>query len=425
MNNINDRNDETRELANDEHEFISKNFLDANYTSADNFKNRKNSKKSKILSYAVVGIICSVLGGTVSTAASLYILPKTNLFKNSPLYQSVSQNYSNSVSPSSLGTSSSSLSVAPVSSNKGALTVAEIAKRVGPAVVGINVTSAANSDAFGFSQGQQQGSGSGIIISEDGYILTNYHVINGADKIQVVLNNKQQVSAKVINYNAQLDLAIIKVTQNVKMPAVAELGTSSQMQVGDPVVAIGNPLGMELYGTVTTGIVSAMNRQVQASEGSNATETYIQTDAAINPGNSGGALVNNLGQVIGINSAKIGGNGVEGIGFAIPIDIVKPQLNSLLKPVLKLGIEGRDITSDLSEQYNIPQGVYVAQVQEFSAAEKAGLQVGDVIEKFDGKTVKSVNDINTIKAQHKAGDKVQIDINRNGSNKTLTLTLSE
>jgi serine protease Do len=240
-----------------------------------------------------------------------------------------------------------------------------------------------------------------------------------------VLNNKKKVPAKVINYNAKLDLAIIKVTEKVKMPAVAELGNSSQMQVGDPVVAIGNPLGMELYGTVTTGVISAMNRKIQSSEGGNVTETYIQTDAAINPGNSGGALVNNLGQVIGINAAKIGGNGVEGIGFAIPIDIVKPQLKSLLKPVLKIGILARDITPDLSKQYNIPQGVYIVQVQEFSAAEKAGLQAGDVIEKFDGKVVKSVNDINNIKAEHKAGDKVQIVINRNGSNKTLTLTLSE
>jgi serine protease Do len=373
-------------------------------------KPRYNYKGKKILSYVMVGLICSVIGGTASTAASLYLLPKSNFFKNTPLYQSMAQN-----------SSTQTLKISPTSAITGSLSVADIAKKVGPAVVGVSVKSSSQGGFFSTSQ-EQEGMGSGIIINEDGYILTNYHVINGADTVSVIFNNKQEAPAKIINYDSNLDLAIIKVTTNVKMPAVAELGSSADMQVGDPVVAIGNPLGKELLGTVTTGVISALNRQITVG---NSTQNLIQTDAAINPGNSGGALVNSLGQVIGINSAKIGGDGVEGIGFAIPIDIVKTKINNLLKPILKIGISARDITSDIASQYQIPQGVYVVQVQEFSAAEKAGLQAGDIILKFDGKSVKSVDDINKIKSNHKSGDEVKLDISRNGQNRTLNLKLTE
>jgi serine protease Do len=175
-------------------------------------------------------------------------------------------------------------------------------------------------------------------------------------------------------------------------------------------------------GTVTTGVISAVNREITVG---NSKQSFLQTDAAINPGNSGGALVNSLGQVIGINSAKIGGNGVEGIGFAIPIDTVKPKIDSLLKPILKIGISARDIDEATSKEYNIHKGVYIVQVEQFSAAEKAGLQQGDVIVKFDGKSVTSVNDINAIKSTHKSGDTIKMEINRNGKNISLSLKLSE
>jgi serine protease Do len=353
------------------------------------------------------------VGGTVSTAASLYYLPKSNFFKNTPLYQSIKQQN---------GSSSNFINASPVSANS-SLTVAQIAKKVGPAVVGISTKSIAQND-IGLSQ-NQEGMGSGIIINEQGYILTNYHVINGAQEVKVIFNDKKEVSAKVINYDSNMDLAIIKVTDNVKMPAVAELGSSDAIQVGDPVVAIGNPMGKELLGSVTTGIISAKNREIQESAGSTSKQTFLQTDAAINPGNSGGALLNSLGQVIGVNTAKLGGNGVEGLGFAIPMDSIKPKIDSLLKPILKIGISGRDITSDLAKQNNVPEGVYVAQVQEFSAAEKSGLQVGDIITKFDGKSIKSINEINTIKATHKSGDDITIELIRDGKKKVLKLKLSE
>lgn len=376
-----------------------------------NFKNKGGRKR--IFSYVMVGLICSMVGGITSTAASLYLLPKSSLFKNTPLYQSISSNTNSS--------SGNNFKASPMSTAAGALSVTEIAKKVSPAVVGVSIKSQGNPDMFGFSK-TEEGMGSGIIINEEGYILTNYHVINGANVVSVIFNNKKEVSAKIINYDKNLDLAIIKVTENVKMPAVAELGSSKDMQVGDPVVAIGNPLGKELLGSVTSGIISAANREIEVGD---TKQTLIQTDAAINPGNSGGALVNSAGQVIGINSAKMGGNGVEGLGFAIPIDIVKPKIDGLLKPILKIGISGRDITADLAKRYNMPEGIYVVQVQEFSPSEKCGIHPGDIIQKFDGKAVKSVDDLNKIKSQHKSGDEIKVQLYRDGSSKTVNLKLSE
>jgi serine protease Do len=220
-----------------------------------------------------------------------------------------------------------------------------------------------------------------------------------------------------------MDLAVIKVTEKTTMPGVAELGNSKDLQVGDQVVAIGNPLGKEFLGSVTSGIVSALNREVQVENSK--TQTLIQTDAAINPGNSGGPLVNSQGQVIGINSAKLGGNGVEGMGFSIPIDLIKPKISSLSKPLLLLGITCRDVSSDDAKQYNVPVGVGVIQVNPNSSAQKAGLEANDIITKFDGKSVKTTDELNSIKSSHKAGDEISIEVYRNGSTKSLTLKLTE
>lgn len=224
-----------------------------------------------------------------------------------------------------------------------------------------------------------------------------------------------------------MDLAVIKVTNsNVTMPGVAELGSSSNLEVGDPVVAIGNPLGLEFFGTVTTGVVSALNRQVAV--GNSASQTLIQTDAAINPGNSGGPLVNSQGQVIGITSSKLTdtGEGVsaEGMGFAIPIDVVKPKISSLIKPMILLGITVRDVTQDDSQSNNVPQGVSVITVNPGSSAANAGIESSDIITKFDGKTIKTTDDLNNAKSKHNVGDKVSVGINRNGTNKNLTVTLT-
>lgn len=379
-----------------------------------NVKNtkKKKNKKGKFLSYIVVGLICALIGSISSSAAFMYVLPKSNFFKNTPLYQSMNNNETTKVSTPPV----------PIAANTSGLSVTEIAKKVGPAVVGVSTKTAAQRDILGFIEKGQEGMGSGIIFNKDGYILTNYHVINGAQKISVILNNGKEVPAKVVNYDAALDLAVIKLTDKTKMPAVAEFGKSKDLQVGESVVAIGNPLGKELLGSVTTGVISAVNREISIQ---GEKHTYIQTDAAINPGNSGGALVNSLGQVIGINSAKMGGNGVEGLGFAIPIDDVKPKIQNLLKPILVIGISASSVTDEISKERNLPVGVYIHEVQQYSAAEKAGLKPGDVIIKFDGKTVKTVAKINDIKAKHNSGDIIKVNIIRNGDKKTINLKLSE
>lgn len=394
------------------------NTVNASYTIVDEKKaERKPEKKGlhkRIASYIIVGIVCSMLGGTAAGGAILYLLPRSQAFNDTPLYQSIKQN----------NNSGGYISATPASASTGtgALTATEIAKKVGPAVVGVSIKSPGQVDIFGFQQDDTEGIGSGIIFNEEGYILTNYHVIDGANEINVILSSKQEVPAKVVNYDENLDLAVIKVTKSVKMPAIAEFGNSKDVQVGDPVVAIGNPLGKELLGTVTAGVISAVNREIKVGK---TTQTLLQTDAAINPGNSGGALVNSLGQVIGINSAKMGGSGVEGLGFAIPIDIVKPKINNLLKPILKIGISCRDITSEISKRYDLPVGIYVAEVQQFSPAEKAGLRAGDVITKFDGKKVKTTEELNSIKSTHKSGDEVKLEVTRDDKNITVTMKLTE
>ena len=396
-------------------EYSNDTFTDSDYEVKTISKKTKHRSGKKIASYVAVGLICSIIGGTAFGIASLYFLPTTGFFKSSPLYQNLSQQASLN--------NSGAYKASPIIATSGGLTVAEIAKKVSPAVVGVSTKSSVSTNSlFGGSQ-EQDGMGSGIIINDQGYILTNYHVISGAQTITVILNNKKEVPAKVVNYDANMDVAIIKVTGNVTMPAVAELGSSSNLQVGDQVVAIGNPLGKEFLGSVTSGIVSALNREVKVENSK--TETLIQTDAAINPGNSGGPLVNSQGQVIGINSAKLGGNGVEGMGFSIPIDLIKPKISSLSKPLLLLGITCSDVTSDQAQQNNVPVGVAVIQVNPSSPAQKAGLQADDIITKFDGKTIKTTDELNSIKASHKAGDKINIEVYRNGSTKSLTLTLTE
>lgn len=369
----------------------------------------KRGMSKKVLSYIMVGVLCTSIGGAASSVATIKYLNSKNVAASS------------STPSTSSKTESSAMKT---SSNTVPLSVANIAKQVGPAVVGVSTKSVTSVDMFGFPE-SEEGMGSGIIFNEDGYILTNYHVVNGAKQITVIFNNGtegKEIPAKLVNYNPSMDLAVIKLTENVKVPAVAEFGDSDSLQVGDPAIAIGNPLGKQFLGTVTAGVISAVNREVSVD---GQKQKYIQTDAAINPGNSGGALVNTYGQVIGINTAKIGGSQIEGLGFAIPINAVKPLIDSLTKPILKIGISALNIDEKLSKEHDIPVGVYIQQVEGFSPAEKAGLIPGDVVIKFDGKKVKTVQEINELKQKHSAGDSVQVEINREGKNKTLTLKLAE
>lgn len=408
LNNINHSNDETQE--NSDNRIIDAKLISSG--SKDNMqKPPVKRKRWRIFTYVIVGIICCMIGGAASGFGVLYYVTNSDSFKNTQFYKSLVEEKAKDSSRN--GSSISSSSAADLTSGSsqnagGNLTTAEIAKKVGPAVVGISTNS---------------GSGSGIIIDKSGLILTNYHVINGTWNVKITFSNSKTASAKVVNYDEDYDLAIVKITdKNVTIPGIAELGDSDKVQVGDTAIAIGNPLGTELQGSVTQGIISAVNRAIDSN---NKNLKFIQTDAAINPGNSGGALVNSRGQVIGINREKVSAEGVEGLGFAIPINVAKSKITSLSKPILKLGISGTNLTKEEADENGVPVGFYVSQVDAFSAAAKAGIQADDIITKFDGVTVKSVDDINTTKNKHKSGDIVSVEVYRDGSTKTLKLTLTE
>ena len=310
--------------------------------------------------------------------------------------------------------------------------VTEIAKTVGPSVVGIRMTVSGNGQ--GFQGGQGTSEGSGIIISSDGYIMTNYHVVSNADPkvgnsatttLEVFFPDGRSAKAKFVGGDRENDLAVVKV-DFTGLPA-AKLGKSADLQVGELAVAIGNPLGMEFAGSVTVGVVSALNRKIDGQE---ASLNLIQTDAAINPGNSGGALVNSKGLVIGINSSKISATGVEGLGFAIAIDDAKPIVNSLIlygyvKNRPYMGINGQNITDVMASTYNVPVGVYVTSVDPASGAAKGGLAKGDIITGINGKPVTSMADINVIKKAYKPGDTVTVNLMRDTTKMSVKVTFSE
>ncbi|MBE7038633.1 MAG: trypsin-like serine protease [Ruminococcaceae bacterium] len=326
------------------------------------------------------------------------------------------------------------------SSGKAKLEIPDIAEKVGPAVVGVvNLTKYSGysyNNPFGFyfqqpdmqnvpEQEVEQGSGSGILISADGYIITNNHVVEGASSLKVILNTGEKYDAVLKGADARTDLALLKIEGN-GFP-FATLGDSTTLRVGDLAVAIGNPLGQELAGTVTVGYISALNRTMTID---NKQLTLIQTDAAINPGNSGGALVNCYGEVIGINTAKVSSSSLEGLGFAIPTAEAKPIIEDLIsngyvkgRPVI--GIAGRGITAKEAQAYNMVEGVYVYSMTESSPAYMSGIKIGDIIVECNGTKVKTVDELNDIKNKFKPNDTLRLKLWRSGSYVNVNLILGE
>jgi serine protease Do len=306
-----------------------------------------------------------------------------------------------------------------------------IAKAVGPCVVGVlNKAKGMTEDSLNGEV--TQGSGSGVIITTDGYIVTNNHVISGADSVSVTLPGGKEVEAKIIGADEQTDLAVLKI--DATGLTAAPIGNSDEMQVGQTVIAIGNPLGTELAGTVTAGILSARDR-VLVVDGYKF--KLFQTDAAINPGNSGGALVNTKGELIGINNLKSVSAGTdeygqtisaEGIGFAIPVNDAMPVIKQLIAdgyiPRPMLGIDSvQEITDRMASRYRVPVGILLRSLTQGGSAEKAGIRAGDILTKIDGKAVATLAEVNTILTDHKIGDKVQISIWRDNNDQTVEVTL--
>lgn len=294
--------------------------------------------------------------------------------------------------------------------------VEKIAKNACPSVVGV----------VQYQNGslQESGEGSGIIMSADGYIITNNHVVEDASKLEVVLKSGKKMEAELVGSDARMDLAVIKV-QAQQLPS-ASFGNSDQCEVGEQVVAIGNPSGLKLAGSVTQGIISALNRNVDVGNGP---MNLIQTDAAINPGNSGGALVNMYGQVVGINSAKIAQQGYEGIGFSIPINAAKPIVDSILqygyvKGRVKFGFSCRAIDQMTAKLNNIPVGIYIDAVETDGPAAKCGLKPDDIILKVDGASVNTAEELIVARDKHKPGEKVTLTVFRRKGEQRLSLPLT-
>ena len=309
--------------------------------------------------------------------------------------------------------------------------VIDIYKRVSPAVVNIRTRASVPEHANlpTIPDIPSTGTGSGFFIDDQGHILTNYHVIQGSDQLEVILADKSRYKASVVGTDPLNDLAVIKVDADKSKIVVAELGDSSQLQVGELAVAIGNPFGLER--TVTVGVVSSLGRSL-TGEGRRPIRDVIQTDAAINPGNSGGPLLNAEGKVIGINTAiESPLRGSVGIGFAVPINTAKSFLPDMLagKTVSHpyLGIGGIAITPDLAQERNLPvnEGVLVGEVTPDGPAAKAGIKSGDVIVSVDGNKVLEVEDIVGYLDTKRVGDTVDVEIIRDGKRQTLSVKLGE
>ena len=420
--------------------------------------NKKNPKNSKKLAKKIGAITLSaVLFGSVAAGS----------FQAVNYFSPFSKTTGSSGSTTSNNSSSTSLlktTAVSGSSNTGSLDVSDITTSAMPSIVAITNKSVQEVQdyfsQFGFGgQGQPQtqeteSQGSGIIIGKNDselLMVTNNHVVEGADTLSVCFIDNQVYEAAIKGTDPENDLAVIAVPldsisdDTMSKIAVASIGDSDSLKVGEQVVAIGNALG---YGqSVTTGIVSAVNRTLSSnssdtqdsnsSSDDSSSATYIQTDAAINPGNSGGALLNMNGEVIGINSAKLASTEVEGMGYAIPISRVSDIIDNLMNQTTRtkvdsdkqgtIGIKGINVTSDVQEKYNLPEGIYVSEVTSGSAAEKAGITSGSVITKFDGKSVTDIESLQDLLQYYKAGETVELTLQVPDSDsykeKTVSITL--
>lgn len=357
-------------------------------------KPRKKKFKGSFLSYVAVAVICSLLGGFVSAVVAPRLLADKGIVPAQYSAQAISINTNDSIN-----------------------TVTAVAKKAMSSVVGITTVETRQS-TWPFAESQDvSGLGSGVIIQSDGYILTNSHVVadGNAKELKVLFENGEQVDGVVLWNDSMMDMAIVKV--DVSNLPVADLGDSDKLEVGEIAIAIGNPLGLEFQRTVTSGIISGLNRSVSVETGT--IENLIQTDASINPGNSGGPLLNGKGEVIGINTAKI--NSGEGLGFAIPINEVRPIVEQIIRTgkfeAVLMGIKGlgvEEYKSILGIDISAEKGVVILEVQPNLPADKAGLMNGDVVTAIDDTQVESMSQLKRALYRYEQGDDAELTVLRNG-----------
>lgn len=408
---------------------ISDSYSKNNFNNYSNNSSRKSKSNGGFLKSVFVPFVSGILGCSlvIGTCFGVPAIKEKLIGTESSVQTSNNSSTSGTVSQVNLTNYSD--------------TAVYAANKILPSIVGIEIQYTVTSSFFMFggpSTSTATASGSGIIISENGYILTNNHVVDTssssssysyydlseATSVKVKLfGDETAYNATIVGKDSKTDLAVLKI--EAEGLTAAEFADSSKVKIGEFAMAIGNPLG--LGSSITCGVVSAVDREVSSDDGT--TYTCIQTDAAINSGNSGGALVNSEGKVIGVNTLKLSGTGVEGIGFAIPInstlDVTDDLIthNKVLRPYI--GLTTVDLTEDLAKSKNLVVGVYVKYVDDFSAGEKAGIKPGDVIIKADGKEVKTNKELNKIRDTHKIGEEMTVTVYRNGAEKDLTVTLQE
>lgn len=417
------------------------NYGNGSYNSYPGDSHKSSKKKKSGAGLVVLCIVCSLFAGIIGGAAGYFVMSVSTKQKMSESTQTeqITQNVEGVAGVvEETGVSDVSKQPMPKPVNPdGVLTVEQIAQECLPSVVAItNKGETEIRSMWGTFTQESESSGSGVIIEQTDtelLIVTNYHVVEGNESLSVLfsyqenaedLDDTQIVSAKVKDYDADRDLAIIAVDltalseetfENIKK---ATMGDSEMLTLGEQVVAIGNALG---YGqSVTTGVVSALSRSIDMEDGTEGSNEYIQTDAAINPGNSGGALFNMYGQLVGINSAKMAGAQIEGMGYSIPITDIKEELETMMLTETRdiipeeergwLGISGANVTSDISKQWGIPQGAFISSVTANSPAEQAGLRKEMVITELNGKSVSSMDDLKSYLSYYKAGETVELTV---------------
>ncbi|MBR6384696.1 MAG: trypsin-like peptidase domain-containing protein [Ruminococcus sp.] len=445
---MNEYNFDVNEITEENNNTNNTNNMDSSYQGFSTDGGNKPPKKNGLLKAAAT-LMAMVMVSAGSIAVYRQVEPSNNKSTENTAVETVDDN---DEKDSARALAAKSVSLIKTDDSTGTeLSTEEIVEKVLPSVVGIEstftVTSQGNSGYFfgfgGFepqmpSTSEATGTGTGVVITENGYVVTNAHVIYDseygaglADSISVLLKDDKSYDAEVVGYDTDCDLAVLKIDADDL--TAAEFGNSEDLKLGESVIAIGNPLGFELMDTVTGGMVSGLNRSITINDKA---MTLIQTDAAINSGNSGGPLINKYGQVIGINSSKMSssysssGASIEGIGFAIPSNEVSDIIDDIMKYGYvtgkpQLGISCQDVTENIAKMYNLPVGIYVTNVTEDGAAEKAGLQSGDVITAVDGEEVKTSAELTAKKNLHKAGESVELTYIRNGKEHTVKVTLDE
>ena len=406
-------------------------------STGNNTEPKKSKKHGGYFRKAMVSVSLGLFFGLFAGIGFYAVQQGTGMLKTGTDTAVVGEVASEAATESSQSTPQLATNVTYVESD-----VSDVVEKVMPAMVSIvnNFTETAN--VFGQQYTQEEAaSGSGIIVGktdDELLIVSNNHVVESADTLTVTFIDGSEAQAQVKGLDSDMDLAVIAVSLNdlsddtKNAITVATLGSSDDLKLGEPVIAIGNALG---YGqSVTNGIVSALNREITLENG--ATGTFIQTNAAINPGNSGGALLNMNGEVIGINSNKIGGTAVEGMGYAIPITSASPIIADLMERQTRtkvaedevgyIGISPQEVTSQISQMYNMPEGIYVVSVEEGSAAANAGIMKGDIITKFDGSSISSYSDLQKMLQYYAAGDSATITVQRpqNGEYVSIELNLT-